>query len=956
MKNYTLVEEKYIEYEKSHAYVYEHDHTKAKVFILKNDDSNKLFSVGFRTPPKDSTGVCHILEHCVLNGSKKYRTREPFMDMVKGSLYTFLNAMTYFDKTLYPVASRNTKDFENLMDVYLDAVFAPRVLEKEEIFLQEGWRYHLDENEELTYKGVVYNEMRGALSSAEDQIYQQIYHYLLKDTIYTHESGGDPYEIPNLTYEAFIDYYKEFYHPSNSYIFLYGDVDHERYLDYIHEEYLKNYDFRQVDSKISGQPTYSKPIKIEAKYSTGKVEDDKSNYVSYNIILGDNDSAYDRIMSEILVTALNVSESSPLKNRINSLDIVEDLIDMSGNYKQNIYSILAKNISRENVDTLIDNIEDCLKEIAEKGLDEDVIKSVINKVYFSIKEKYNYATKGIVYMSQAFSSWLYDQSPIEGVDISDDLRFIEENLDKGIVEKFVKEHFVENPNKAIIVHVPEEGLNAKRDEEVKRKLAEYKASLSDEDLKAIKDMNARMEDFQSKEDSPEDKATLPKLQLADIKEKFNKIDRKVEDRKGYTLVTHELPTSGIDYLMFSFDLSHLDREEYKYASVLTSIVGMMATEKLDHNEVNNKQFLETGGIFLDLAQYKDIKTKKVNRRLNLHTKILSNNVKNAFEILDEVAFRTVFTDEKRFKDLLNMLYSRLELSLYDSAHSLMMTRALSHTSDYENFVDLTAGVDFFLFVKELLKKDVKETLDKLKDIYSRLYSGRDLAVNITSSFENKDELIKAVDDFLAKDLPVFEAKEYIMDKKIIKEAFKSSADVNYVCRGANFDDGFEYKGRFAVLKNIVSNNYLYNEIRAKGGAYGAGMGMNDANNVFTFSYRDPNLQRTLGIYDKVGDFVRDLDLSDEDLLPFIIGAIGGFDPAMSDKAKGEFDFRMYMAGKSYDDLEAYVEDCKKVTLEDLKVEADTLDRLLKETSLAVLGNSATIEENKDLFDRIIDLA
>ncbi|NLW52282.1 MAG: hypothetical protein GXY87_02830 [Tissierellia bacterium] len=357
IENFTLLEDKYIEQEQSHAYVYEHDITKAKVVVFKNEDDNRLFSIGFRTPPTNSTGVCHILEHCVLNGSKKYRTREPFMDMVKSSLQTFLNAMTYPDKTIYPVASRNTKDFENLMDLYLDSVFNPIVKERKEVFLQEGWRYHLNDDGSIEYKGVVYNEMKGALSSEEEQVYDSIYEHLYPDTIYSLNSGGDPYEMTDLSYEDFLAYYNNYYHPSNSYIFLYGNVDEKKYLEYIHDEYLSNYEFREVDSSIALQKPFLETKRVEAYFSTTKKDKDNANMISYNVVTNTCDASYDRLMNKILRQALINSESSPIKLAINELDIVEDILNTSSSDRQLSFSILGKNIAEKNVDLFVGTIE-----------------------------------------------------------------------------------------------------------------------------------------------------------------------------------------------------------------------------------------------------------------------------------------------------------------------------------------------------------------------------------------------------------------------------------------------------------------------------------------------------------------------------------------------------------------------------------------------------------------------
>ena len=363
IENYKLIEKTYLEDQQADALVFEHIKTKAKIFVLANNDNNKVFSIGFRTPPKDSTGVCHILEHSVLNGSKKYRTKEPFMDLLRGSLQTFLNAMTYPDKTIYPIASRNTKDFENLMDVYLDAVFNPIVKTKKEVFMQEGWRYHLlDKKDEITYKGVVYNEMKGAMSSAKDQVAEQINQHLLPDTIYALNSGGDPYSIPDLSYEAFKEYHDDYYHPSNSYIFLYGNLDYSKYLTYIDEEYLSNYQYNFVNSSIVEQETFDSPRKQTVYYNVVE-EKEKSNYISYSCLMGKTKNTFDRIMSILVCDILINSESSPLKDALINEGLAEDIVDMSSNNLDTSFSLLGKNIDDQDIDAFIRAVDESLEKM-----------------------------------------------------------------------------------------------------------------------------------------------------------------------------------------------------------------------------------------------------------------------------------------------------------------------------------------------------------------------------------------------------------------------------------------------------------------------------------------------------------------------------------------------------------------------------------------------------------------
>lgn len=957
LDNYLLIEEKYIEDEQASAYLYEHKNTKARVFILKNDDINRLFSIGFRTPPKGSTGVCHILEHCVLNGSKKYRTREPFMDMIKSSLQTFLNAMTYSDKTLYPVASRNTRDFENLMDVYLDAVFNPKVREEEKIFMQEGWRYDLSDDGELTYKGVVYNEMKGAMSSAEDQVFDSIYKNLMPDTIYSLNSGGDPYDIPNLTYDDFIAYYEEFYHPSNSYIFLYGDVDTDKYLDYIHDEYLSEYDYRQINSELKSQPKFDKPRHLVDYFSSDKTDNDKSNMVSYSIVTGDSTNDYDRIMNLLIYQIIINSESSPLKKAINDLDIVEDIINASSSAKQMVFSILGKNIKEENVQLFIDTVDSTLEELVEKGIDPDLTRSMLNVMSFSLKEKNDNATKGIAYLSRIFSTWLYDQSPIKGLEISNILKDIESKLDQGVVEKFIKDNMVENSHKLTVTHKPKKGLNAEKDMVIKNHLSDLAASLSEDKKDRLIKQRNDMEYFQNKEDSPEDKATIPTLELSDINSKFDPVDRTVEEKDGVTYLTHDLATSGIDYLNFVFDINHIEKEDIQYVSLLSDLLGMIDTKNYNYQDLFTKIYLETGGLSYTVSSYNHLDTKKFNRILTLTSKNFSNNIDNALDILKEVSLNTVFDNKKRVKEILTMIYSRLEMGLLDYAHQTLVNRVNKSNSKANDFSDRVNGIDAYLFYKNLLDEDIDLVIDKLKDVYGKVFTRKNLVVNITSDFTERERLTSKIEEFVSSfDTTDAEDVEYEIDSKRTKEAIIASTDVSYVSIGNNLEEfGYEFKADATVISNIVSNAYLYNEIRAKGGAYGAGMMVNNKNLFATYSYRDPNIKKTLDTYYGIPNFMDSLNLSDEDLKAFIIGAVGRFDPPQTEKSRGASDLNMYLTGKSYEDLEKNVKEALAINKKSIQDLSEILSKAISEANISILTNKELAESNKDLFDTIIDL-
>lgn len=954
MKNYILLEERYLENEQSNALVFEHNETKAKVFVMKNEDENKVFGIGFRTPPKDSDGVCHIIEHSVLNGSKKYRTKEPFMDMIKGSLNTFLNAMTYGDKTIYPVASRNDQDFKNLTDLYLDAVFNPKVKEVEKIFRQEGWRYNLEDGK-LTYKGVVYNEMRGAMSSQESQVYQDIYAELFPDTIYRLNSGGDPYVIPDLTYEKFLDYYNEFYHPSNSYIFLYGNLDHEEYLNYIDEEYLQNYKYREVNSQIEYQGKFD-GVKDSVRYvNTTNDVNPKESFISYSAIVGRGDDSKDRILTNIVSSALIDNESSPLRQKLLSLGVLDVVMSASSTTLEAAFSILIKNVDVKDKKLVVDTIENELKNIVENGIDKEIILTELNSYKFDLREKGNYATKGIVYFINAFDSWLYDKSPIEAIDINDDLSYIEENLDNGIIEKFIKDRILNSPNKSIVSHIPQKGLNEQKDKDLQERLDKKLASLSDEEKSELENFRLEMAEFQNRENTPEEKATIPMLKKSDVNTKVERIHREVVEKDNYTLVKHDLPTSGIDYLHLLFDIDHInDPEDIKYLSLLTYALSLLDTKNYNYSDLNKFIYLNTDGLSFSIAQYRNDKTENIHRKLSVTAKTFSENISNACTVLSEVINNTLFENKDRLKEILSMIKANNEMGLLQSGHVYMMNRSASNHIEYLKFNEYVKGIDFYIFIKELVEKDLNDTLSKLKEISNKVFSRKNLIIDITSTFENKEELESSLDNLANSfELKEFAASKFEFIPNKIREGFATIADVNYVSFGNKLND--EYNSKYVVLNNLVSNEYLYSEIRAKGGAYGAGMTTSQMGSFATYSYRDPNLENTINVYNGIPKFLEETKVTNEDLLPLIIGAVGRLDPPKTEKSKGDFDLSLYISEKSYEEVDELIENALEADIETLKSKAPVLKEALESSSLAVLGNSTVINANEEMFDKIIEL-
>lgn len=961
---FKLLEEKRINEAQALGRIFEHEKTKARLLHLENDDDNKVFGVGFRTPSQNSTGVAHIVEHCVLNGSRKYTTKEPFMDLIKGSLQTFLNAMTFSDKTIYPVASRNDKDFENLMDVYLDAVFHPAIYTTKEIFLQEGWHYHIEKEEDaLEYKGVVYNEMKGALSGAEEQVSDQIDQSLFPDTIYGYESGGDPYVIPELTYEAFLDFHSKYYHPSNAYFFIYGDGDILKYLSHIDGEYLSHYDHLDVDSSISLQAPFPEKKTVYREYSVSPDDDiENKDYLSYNVMLGTRKDMIDLLAEEILSDVLIDSQSAPLKNALLKADIAEDIYSQSKDGLQIPFSIVAKNADKDRLPEFVEIIETTLKDLIAQGIDKKLLISSLNKTEYRYRETGSYSTQGILHYIHAFESWLYDGSPFDALEYDRIFRTLREKIDSDFFETYLQERVLDNPHKTILVSSPKPGMNSDRDRDIAQHLADMKGSLSPEALQELIAETKTLLQRQNSSDTPEQRATIPKLSLADVSTDIPSFPRAVSTFEEVTILSHDLFTSGITYMELLFDISHLSPEDIPLMTLLCEAIGAMDTENYTYSELDTEEYLATGGIFFTPTVYRDFREKdQLYPKLAISGKAIgTDNFKRLLELIFEMMTRTDFSSKKRFKEICQMLKSRTESGIYSQGHLVTVSRAASYFSPYHKYQESIKGLDFLFFLQDLVKnfdEKYEETLQRIRDLYLRLFTKEGLLVNLTAGGEDLEKAQALVEDFIPS-LPAVSFKKSPLQFDLAKnnEGIQSASNVQYVAQAydISFGEG-TYSGEMEVLASVLSHEYLYNNIRAKGGAYGAGIQFGSSGTTILFSYRDPQLVRTLGIYKNIGDYLETLDLSPEDFNAYIIGATRKFNPALTSLSKGRLDMTMYITGQKTEDIQRAQEEALSTTMDRLKDYAPLLREASETNYICVLGNSEVIKENKDIFNNIIKL-
>ena len=948
---------------KSQGFLLKHKKSGARVLLMENDDENKVFCIGFRTPPSDSTGVPHIMEHSVLCGSRDFPVKDPFVELVKGSLNTFLNAMTYPDKTVYPVASCNDKDFQNLMHVYMDAVFYPNIYQHDEIFRQEGWSYKLDRPDgELTISGVVYNEMKGAFSSPEGVLDRVILNSLFPDTSYANESGGDPDVIPELTYEQFLDFHRKYYHPSNSYIYLYGDMDMEEKLRWLDEKYLSEFDAAEVDSEIKYQEPFGEMREVVQEYSitSDESEEDKT-YLSWNKVIGTSLDEKLYLAFQILDYALLSAPGAPLKKALVDAGIGKDIM---GSYDNGVYqplfSVIAKNANVEQKEEFIRVIEDTLREIAEKGMDKKALRAGINYHEFRFREAdFGNYPRGLMYGLQLYDSWLYDEAkPFIHMQAIPTFEFLKSQVDTGYFEDLIRTYLLENTHGAVVIIRPERGRTARMDRELAEKLKAYKESLSPEEVQKLVDDTHELEQYQEEESSPEDLAKIPVLKRTDISREIAPIYNDEMEIGGVKLVHHNIETNGIGYVTMMFDLSGIREELLPYVGILQSVLGIIDTTNYEYGELFNEINIHTGGIGTSLELYTDVtkvKEKEFRATFEMRGKALYPKMDVLFSMMREILMESRLDDEKRLKEILAMLKSRLLASFLSSGHTTAALRALSYTSPMSKFKDDTDGIGFYEAVKKI-EEDFdgqKETLIRnLKEIARRIFRADNLMISYTSSEEGIEPMTKA---FAAVKDSLYTGGE-IPDEACIlhcrkrNEGFKTSSKVQYVARVGNFiDGGQKYSGTLQILKVILGYDYLWQNIRVKGGAYGCMSNFNRIGDAYLISYRDPNLERTMEVYEGVVDYLKNFNVSDRDMNKFIIGTMSSLDRPMNPAAKGARSMNLYMNRVSEKMLRSERGQILDAQQEDIRALADVVKAMLDQKLLCVIGSEEKIEEQRGMF-------
>ena len=945
-----------------------HKKTGARIMLVENEDENKVFNIAFRTPPKDSTGVAHILEHSVLCGSRDFPLKDPFVELAKGSMNTFLNAMTYPDKTCYPVASCNDQDFQNLMHVYLDAVFYPNIYRHEEIFRQEGWSYQLESPEDaLTVSGVVYNEMKGVFSSSDETLEREVMCSLFPDTPYGVESGGDPEFIPDLTYEAFLNFHRTYYHPSNSFIYLYGNMDMNEKLDYLDEQYLSAFDYLKVDSVIPCQAPFARPYDKEKEYPVSEGEDTEENtYLSYARTAGNSTDSTLCTAFDILDYALLSAPGAPLQKALLEAKIGKDIY---GSYVDGIlqpyFMVVAKGAKKEQKEEFLDVVTRVLAEQAEKGIDKKALLAGINSLEFKYREAdYGAYPKGLMYGLDILGNWLYsDEDPFSQVKLLSVFSFLKKAIeeDNGYFENLVRSFLLENPHGGCLGLHPKEGLQAEKEKELSDKLQAYLDSLSREEQEELVQKTAALREYQEAPERPEDLLSIPMLRREDIRKECAELYNTEIDMDGSLFLYHDICTNGIAYLDLMFRIHDLDLQEIHYLGLLKMVFGLIDTQEHSYGEICNEINLHTGGISFGVETFENPEYEDGFRNyFSIRGKALYEELPVLFGLAGEILFSSRFSDTGRLREIIAEKKVQVQADLMESGHGAAVTRAMSYSSKRALFQDEMSGIGFFHFLEELEKdyeKLLPELLKGFDGLVKKIFRPENFCVSCACEEEKRLQIMdfcKTLKGRLYTEalgaagvLPATERKN---------EGFQTSGQVQYVAMAGNFKDkGYDYNGALSILKVILGYEYLWTNIRVKGGAYGCMSGFKRNGESYFVSYRDPHLHRTLEIFEGIPEYLKSFQASEREMTKYIIGTISGIDTPKTPNMLASLSKVDWFNGVTRKMTQKNRDEILGAGEEDIRALAPLMEAVLSDHQICVLGSESQVGQAGDVLENILPL-
>ena len=950
----------------STGYVLRHKKSGARAAVIENTDPNKVFYIGFRTPISDSTGVPHIIEHTVLCGSDKYPVRDPFVELVKGSINTFLNAMTYLDKTVFPVASTNEKDFKNLMDVYMDAVLHPNIYHHEELFRQEGWHYEMkDASDGLTINGVVYNEMKGAYSSPDDMLENAIMRSLYPDTAYHHDSGGNPDVIPTLTYEKFLEFHRHYYHPCNSYIYLYGDCDMAERLEYLDREYLSKYEKIDLDSTIATQKPFKEPVRVEEEYPVAADEDTKQKtYIALTKVVGDTEDAELYYAFDILDQVLLNTPGAPLRKALAEVGIATDIMGgYASSIKQPTFSVELKGSDPEHIDEFLDIVKKVLTEQVKKGIDKKALEGAIKTSEFKFREAdFGSFPKGLLWGLGLLDAWLYDDTKpfisLYGIEIYDSLK---KKLDTRYFEDLVQKYFLDNPHGSLVILTPHPGLASEKDEALRQSLAEKKAAMSEAEIQDVVAETARLRAFQEEEEDPATLAKIPMLSRADLRRKISPFSNEEHEVGGVPVIWHDVDTNGIHYLSLMFDVTDMDFSRLPLLSLLAHICGLMDTEVRPYPDFAKEVFLHTGGVNTLVKTYTVDPAKGTFRIFyEVRAKFLYTEFENALKLISEMTLQPDFSDTGRLYELVKQDYSGCRDRFLTDGTGIARLRTRSAYSKQGLVADCLSGIAYYEFIRDVFENydtNKDRLVEDLTALASRIFRKGKLLVSTTGEREALTQVLEglsAYSDRLSDEDAGWTQTEPVLNTA--NEGFCTAAQVQYVARGGSFRAaGYDYTGAMEILKTILSYDYFWQNIRVQGGAYGCGGQFSRSGDVSFATYRDPHLTRSNEVFAKTADYLEYFDVSDRDMTKYVIGTIGNIDTPRTPAQEGSRDIAHYLSVLTDEDIQKTRDQILDATVEDIRALASPVRAAMDQNHLCVIGNEDKVRAAAALFDKVESL-
>ncbi len=948
---FELIKNEYIDDISGDGFVFEHKKSGARLVFVKTEDDNKVFFITFKTPPVDSCGTAHIMEHSVLCGSEKYPAKDPFNELAKGSLNTYLNALTYSDKTMYPVASRNESDFQNLMKVYIDAVFAPNVLKEKKLFMQEGHHLEMeDENSPLIYNGVVYNEMKGALSSPDRVLNNCINKSLFGDTVYGFESGGDPDEIVKLTYDGFKDFYNKYYHPSNSYIYFYGDMDIEKYLKYIDDEYLSKFDRKNIDSEVK---EIKAPFQKESLgyYSVSKGEKrENDSLFALNFVVGKSTDLLFSMSMDVLTYILFDTNASPVKKALIDSGICEEVEGWYDNTTyQCVLNIVGKNCRKEDKEKFISVVRGALEDICNKGIDKKQVISALNYWEFMLREAdYGYRPKGLAYGMNMMKGYLHGSDPIECLKIWKHFDVMREGAENGYFENIIKKAILENDFSTFVEVRAKEGMQAEADRKEKEYMEQYKKSLSPEEIKNIIEETKALKKFQQTPDSEEVINKVPIISIDQIDK--TKDYAHIKEENNNIIINGN--TSQIVYTKAVFRGDSIEKDKLCYMGLLENLVGKLDTAKYTYEELSSEINMYTGGIEGECISFTD-ENKKFVPAFAVNGKALFAKRDKLFELMEEIILTMKYNMKESIVKIIKETKGRMERRIDGSGHVISYMKALARCKNSSAFGDLTSGIGYYHFIL-WADENIDTVCKEVEEVAKKLFTKENVIMSFYCDKENTEEINNLCEKF-KESLPEVsnERFEYDLKEKVKKEAFVTSSKVSYNSMAADFKQfGYEYSGKMRVIKNIVNTEYLWNEVRVKGGAYGCGCNVLRNGSVYTYSYRDPNISSTYNAYGSISEFLNNVTISDRDMTKYILGAVNEIDKPKSMQTYFDVSVSEYLNNITPEKKQKERDELLSANKDDLKYFADLFKKAFEEDIKITIGNESTINDSKDLFDNV----